>query len=98
MHFAGKTRIATLFKDQWSVTIDPPFHKLYTSHHDVQIQANQRLWLCIDPGRGVLFTIISANLACIGEADDKATRFYWIRFNNSRSLPFCPYISVYKSR
>ena len=66
MHFAGKTRIATLFKDQFShaylsVTIEQfhfafavsflnhknpiytPFDQLSTAHHEVQIQANQRL-------------------------------------------------------
>jgi hypothetical protein len=71
----------------------PPFHQLYTTQHDVQIQANQRLWLCIDPGRSILFTIISANLVCIGKAEGKANRFYWIRFNNS--LQFFAVLSRY---
>jgi hypothetical protein len=61
--------------------------------HDVQIQANQRLWLCIDPGRVVLITIISANLAINGKTEDKANRFYRIRFNNS--LQFFAVLSRY---
>jgi hypothetical protein len=72
-----------------------PFHQLNTAHHDVQIQANQRLWLCIDPRRGVLLTIISANLPCIGKDEGKANRFYWIRFTAYSFFPFCPDISVH---
>jgi hypothetical protein len=66
---------------------------------DVQIQANQRLWLCIDPGRGVLFTIISANLACIKLTKPRAKRLYSTGLGLTTaysSLPFCPDISVYK--
>jgi hypothetical protein len=73
--------------------IYPPFHQLYMTYHNVQIQANQRLSLCIDPGRGVLFTIISANLACLGKTEGKENIFYWIRFNNS--LQFFAVLSRY---
>ena len=47
----------------------------------------------------VLFTIISANLACIGKTEGKENIFYWIRFNNSlqffavRFVPIFLYIN-----
>jgi hypothetical protein len=77
-----------------------PFHQLYTTHHDVQIQVNLRLWLCIDPGRGVLFTIIAAILACIGKTEGKANIYSnGLGLTTAySSLPFYPDISVYKSR
>ena len=47
----------------------------------------------------VLFTIISANLACIAKTEGKENIFYWIRFNNSlqffavRFVPIFLYIN-----
>ena len=66
--------------------IYPPFHQL-TVHHDVQIQANQRLWFCIYLARGVLLTIIWAAKRIDSPRLGSPTAYSY--------LPFCHDISVY---
>ena len=64
------------------------------AHHDVQIQANQRFWLCIDPWRGVLLTINSRQSCLHWQLKPRARRILDSTGLGSptaySSLPFVP--------